>query len=425
MLARRASSGSASRPRRRKVRAAIVITDACGRPRRSAAITAPKSVSSQTTASGRHFVQTSRSAAACSRASRSAKPWRKSRRSRSMSTGCSGIRRRGVVRGGSVAKTVTPRTASGSSAARPSGVRDRVAGRRGGIPERDERVEVTGAPDEGQEDAHAGARGLAPGDLRVGRPQHHVDEQPDERDDEHDDRPGGLGGARQVGAAEDVHRRAHPKDEEDRDCGDEEDPDHVLPSLTLLRDGPTLVVMDAFALDELELPPILERVAAAATTEQGAELARALAPSPDPAEVAHRQALTAEAIALLDESLEPELRGIHDVRGAAALAARGGVLTAGALRQVADTVEGSLRVRGSVETPLLSELAAAIDPGLKPLGEAIGRAVEEDGSDVRDNASPRLRKLRAELRNGRHRVTEGSSSSSARAAGASICRRTS
>ena len=59
-----------------------------------------------------------------------------------------------------------------------------------------------------------------------------------------------------------------------------------------------------------------------------------------------------------------------------------------------------------METPLLSELAAAIDPGLKPVGEAIGRAVEEDGSDVRDNASPRLRKLRAELRNGRHRVTE-------------------
>ena len=35
-------------------------------------------------------------------------------------------------------------------------------------------------------------------------------------------------------AAEDVHRRAHPEDEEDRDCGDEEDPDHVLP-LTLSR----------------------------------------------------------------------------------------------------------------------------------------------------------------------------------------------
>ena len=106
--------------------------------------------------------------------------------------------------------------------------------------------------------------------------------------------------------------------------------------------------MDAFALDELELPPILERVAAAATTERGAELARALAPSPDPAEVAHRQALTAEAIALLDESLEPELRGSATSarrprsRRAAAFSRR-------VRCEVADTVEGSLRVRGSVE----------------------------------------------------------------------------
>jgi DNA mismatch repair protein MutS2 len=164
--------------------------------------------------------------------------------------------------------------------------------------------------------------------------------------------------------------------------------------------------VDAFAADELELPPILERVAGAAATERGAELARELSPSPDPAEVARRQALTAEAIALLDESLEPELGGIRDVREQAVLAARGGVLTAGALRRVAQTVEGALRVRGSVESPLLRELAIPIDPALKPLGEAVGRAVEEDGSDLRDNASPRLRKLRAELRNGRHRVSE-------------------
>ena len=164
--------------------------------------------------------------------------------------------------------------------------------------------------------------------------------------------------------------------------------------------------MDAFAADELELPPILERVAGIAATERGAELARALSPSADAAEVARRQALTAEAIGLLDESLEPELLGIRDVREPAALAARGGVLTAGALRRVAETVEGSLRVRGSIESALLGELAAAVDPALKPLGEAIGRAVEEDGSDLRDNASPKLRKLRAELRNGRHRVSE-------------------
>ena len=84
-----------------------------------------------------------------------------------MSTGCSGP----PPRRGSRGSVADGDASCGERLERrgPSGVRDRVAGGRGGIPERDERVEVTGAPDEGKEDAHAGARGLAPGDLRVGR----------------------------------------------------------------------------------------------------------------------------------------------------------------------------------------------------------------------------------------------------------------
>ena len=49
--------------------------------------------------------------------------------------------------------------------------------------------------------------------------------------------------------------------------------------------------------------------------------------------------------------------------------------------------------------------AAPVDPGCPPR-EEIGRCVEEDGSDLRDTASPRLRRLRGELRDGRTRVTE-------------------
>ncbi len=168
--------------------------------------------------------------------------------------------------------------------------------------------------------------------------------------------------------------------------------------------------MDANALVALEFPAIAERIARAAATEHGAELARALAPSPDPAEVARRQALTAEAIGLLDTAEEPPLDGIRDVREPAELAARGGVLTAKGLRDVADTVGGALRARAALDgqeaIPLLRELAAAIDTGLAPLVKSIDRAVEPDGSDLKDNASPRLRKLRVELRTGRQRVTE-------------------
>lgn len=164
--------------------------------------------------------------------------------------------------------------------------------------------------------------------------------------------------------------------------------------------------MDPFALEALEHTAIQGRVADAAATEHGGVLASALTPSPGPEEVARRQALTAEAIGLLEASEEPPLDGIRDVREAAALAARGGVLPALALRQIGDTVTGSLRVRGALETPLLAELASAIDPALNPLADAVDRAVEGDGSDLKDNASPALRKLRGELRTGRRRVAE-------------------
>ncbi len=167
--------------------------------------------------------------------------------------------------------------------------------------------------------------------------------------------------------------------------------------------------MDPNALEVLEFPAIRERLASAAATDFGIELARALTPSPDPEEVARRQALTAEAIGLLDESLEPPLEQIRDVREQAAHAALGGALSPQALRHVSDTAGGSLRARAALDdvaAPLLRTLAAAVDPALAPLAKAIDRAIEEDGSDLRDNASPKLRKLRGELRTGRQRVRD-------------------
>jgi DNA mismatch repair protein MutS2 len=167
--------------------------------------------------------------------------------------------------------------------------------------------------------------------------------------------------------------------------------------------------MDPNALDVLEFPAIRERIAGATATEPGAALAGRLEPSPDVAEVARRQTLTSEAIALLDESLEPPLDGIRDVREQAAHAALGGTLAPLALRHVSDTVTGSLRARAALaeqDAPLLRELAEAIAASLAPLAKAIDRAVEDDGSDLKDNASPKLRKLRGELRTGRQRVRD-------------------
>ena len=169
--------------------------------------------------------------------------------------------------------------------------------------------------------------------------------------------------------------------------------------------------MNGEALAALELPAITGRLAAACSTELGAKRARALLPATEAAEVIARQALTAEAIALLGAAQDPPLAGIVDLRDAAARADRGGMLAPAELRAIATAVRVALDARRIVGehralAPLLHERLAAIDPGLAPTAEEIDRCIEEDGSGVRDTASPLLRRLRRELRNGGARVRD-------------------
>jgi DNA mismatch repair protein MutS2 len=169
--------------------------------------------------------------------------------------------------------------------------------------------------------------------------------------------------------------------------------------------------MERQALAVLEYPLIVERLADATVTAQGAVLAHELLPSPDASEVVRRQALTAEAIALLEGGVAPSLQGVADVRAAADRAERGGTVEAAELRAIADTITGALAARRALEeqresAPMLTGLLAPIDPSLAAVGGEIDRRVEEDGSGLRDNASPLLRRLRNELRAGRQRVTE-------------------
>ena len=169
--------------------------------------------------------------------------------------------------------------------------------------------------------------------------------------------------------------------------------------------------MNGEALAALELPAITGRLATASSTELGAVRARALVPSPDAGAVQARQALTAEAIALLDAAVDPPLAGIADIRDAAARADREGILGPSELRAVATAVHVALEARRIVGeqrslAPLLHEQLSAIDPALAPLAEEIDRCIEDDGSDVRDTATPLLRRLRREVRNGGERVRE-------------------
>ena len=163
-------------------------------------------------------------------------------------------------------------------------------------------------------------------------------------------------------------------------------------------------------LELLELPAVLSRLAAEAASEPGALLAGALRPSADERQVRLRQQLTTEAISLLEESVDPDLGGVVDVSEVAAVAARGAVLEARSLAEVERTIRIGVTTRRALaenaETPALRELAAGIEPSLLAVAEEIGRSIEEDGSDLRDSASPSLRRLRRELREGRGRLAE-------------------
>jgi DNA mismatch repair protein MutS2 len=168
--------------------------------------------------------------------------------------------------------------------------------------------------------------------------------------------------------------------------------------------------VDPHALTVLEYPAIVERLVAATESEPGAALAGELVPSGDAGEVARRQALTAEAVALLEAAAEPSLAGVADVRAGVARAAHDGVLSPAELRRIAVAIGVAVEARRALleadEIPLLRALAEPVDPELAAVRDELERCVEDDGSDLRDTASPQLRRLRAELRNGRQRVTD-------------------
>ena len=168
--------------------------------------------------------------------------------------------------------------------------------------------------------------------------------------------------------------------------------------------------MDDHSLHALELDVVLERLAASTATPYGAERAFALVPSTDASEIARRQSLTDEAVALLDHAAEPPLDGIPDVRVPVERAERGGVLSARELYEVAAAIEGGLRARDALAehafAPQLRAIADDIAPTLGAVAERIRRCVDDDGAALRDTASPRLRELRAELRAGMRRAEE-------------------
>ncbi len=151
----------------------------------------------------------------------------------------------------------------------------------------------------------------------------------------------------------------------------------------------------------LELPKILERLAAHASFSVGAEKARALTPSTDLMEIRERLATTTEARRFLSLYPQIDLGGARDVRPMVEAARREAILTPPDLLDIAQTLHTARRLRQAVARqearfPRLAAIAARLEP-CSELVEAIARVLDERG-EVRDDASPALARIRSELR---------------------------
>ncbi|MFI5316111.1 MAG: endonuclease MutS2 [Myxococcota bacterium] len=155
------------------------------------------------------------------------------------------------------------------------------------------------------------------------------------------------------------------------------------------------------ALARLEWPRLLELLAAQAATERGAEALRASDFPATHAGVRERLALTSEARLLVDAGAEPPFGGVADLRGPLAELSRGRTLQARELALLLATLEAARKLgaslAGNVErAPRLAALGETL-PDLRALERALAAVVTPAG-EIRDDASPELRRLRRRVR---------------------------
>src|SRR5512147_613272 len=158
--------------------------------------------------------------------------------------------------------------------------------------------------------------------------------------------------------------------------------------------------MDSKTLSVLEYPKILERLRAYCDFSASMELARLLEPTDSYDLALARLAETREARRLFSV-LDIGIGGAHDIRPAADLAARGGVLDPQQLLDVKSTLISCRELKKSLERktdeyPRLALLASGL-PEAHGLVDSITRILSERG-EVLDSASPRLASLRREIR---------------------------
>ena len=155
------------------------------------------------------------------------------------------------------------------------------------------------------------------------------------------------------------------------------------------------------SLMTLELPAVLEMLAAEAVGDTAKEQARALTPSIEPAEVRRRQEETTAAKTMMVVRGSPSFSGVKDVRPSLARADLGGALNTRELLDIARVLQCARLVRGYIaddtvgKTPI-DHLFYALHAN-KFLEEKISTSISGE-DEIADGASPELANIRRQMR---------------------------
>src|SRR5574341_2078027 len=159
--------------------------------------------------------------------------------------------------------------------------------------------------------------------------------------------------------------------------------------------------MDSKTLHVLEYDKIRVKLKGFCDFSASMELARALQPTDSYDLAIARLAETSEARKLFSTNDHIGVGGAHDIRAAADLARRGGVLDPQQLLDVKSTLISCRELKKSLERktdeyPRLAQIAAGL-PESHGIVDAIARVLSERG-EVLDSASPKLATLRREIK---------------------------
>ena len=163
------------------------------------------------------------------------------------------------------------------------------------------------------------------------------------------------------------------------------------------------------SLMTLELPAVLEMLAAEAVGDTAKEQARALTPSVEPAEVRRRQEETTAAKTMMVVRGSPSFSGVKDVRPSLARADLGGALNTRDLLDIARVLQCARLVRGYIaddtvgKTPI-DHLFYALHAN-KFLEEKISTSISGE-DEIADGASPELANIRRQMRAAAARARE-------------------